>query len=195
MTRVTILVSGEGKLMRRLLESEHLREIDHLQIAGVVSSEPDAPALMASKSMGVPTYEVDINLFPNAASFGLALLNKLKDIDTDYVILDDFQPHLGPAARAYHGKVIGLFPALIPAFEQLSKEQAIAATIARGVKLTGVTAYLADEQGNIGRIIAQSALDVHPEDTAMSLSERLVEQLELPLLLTVIRACCAGNSN
>lgn len=195
MARVTILVSGEGKLMRRLLESTYVREMDHLQIAGVISSDAKAPALTTARSLGVPAYEVDVNLFPNAASFGLALLNKLKDIDTDYVIVDDFVPSLGPAARVYYGKVMCLFPALIPAFEQLNKEQVIAATIARGVKLTGVTAYLADEQGNIGRIIAQYALDVLPEDTVASLSERMFEQLELPLMQTMIRVCCAGNSN
>ena len=194
MARIAILVSGEGKLMRHLLDTAFFHEIEGMEIAGIISSCKTAPALTCARSFGVPSYVVEADLFPNSTSFGMALLNMLRDIDTDYVIIDDFIPELGPAARSYYGKIMGLFPALVPAFENLSASQVISEAISRGVTVTGATVYLADENGRIGRIIAQSALDVLPEDTAQTLAARMFAEIEVPLITKVLRACC-GQRN
>lgn len=191
MVRAAILVSGDGSRMRCLLDSAFFHEIDNLEIAGVVSSNPEAPALRSARSGNVPAYVVDEHLFPNTGSYGLALLNMLKDIDTDLVVLAGFTPSLGPAARYYSGRTIGVFPALIPAFEGLPPEQACAAAIARGVRLTGATAYLADEEGRIGRILDQKVIAVAPEDTAETLADRIFQEAEKALFIESVRAFCA----
>jgi len=59
MTRLSILVSGEGRYMRHLLDSAFFNEIEHLEIAGVVSSDPQASALTRARNLHVPTYVVD----------------------------------------------------------------------------------------------------------------------------------------
>lgn len=84
----TILVSGDGKYTRRLLDSVFFHEIENLKIVGMVSSAPDAQALTRARNLHVPTFVVDRRLFPNDSSYGTAVLNKLKDIDTDLVIVD-----------------------------------------------------------------------------------------------------------
>ena len=119
MARAAILVSGGGRRMRCVLDCAFFNEIEHLEIAGVVSSNPEAYALASARNANVPAYVVDDHLFPNTASYGLALLNMLKDIDTDFIILAGFTPNMGPAARYYSGRVLGVFPALVPAFEDL----------------------------------------------------------------------------
>lgn len=194
MARIAILVSGEGRLMRQTLDLAFFHEIEGLEVAGVISSSGSAPALTCARSFSVPSYVIEDQLFPNSTSFGMALLNMLKDIDTDYVIIDDFLPDLGPAARGYYGKIVGIFPALVPAFENLSACQVIPETIARGVTVTGATAYMADENGRIGRIIAQSPLDVLPGDTAQTLAARMFAEIEVPLIKKILLACC-GQRN
>ena len=72
MVRAAILVSGEGRRMRYLLDSAFFNEIDNLEIAGVVSSDPEANALRSARSANVPAYVVDEHLFPNTGSYGLA---------------------------------------------------------------------------------------------------------------------------
>ena len=192
MTRAAILVSGEGRRMRYLLDSAFFHEIDHLEIAGVISSHPEANALRSARSSNIPAYVVDEHLFPNTGSYGLALLNMLKDIDTDLVILAGFTPGMGPAARYYNGRVIGVFPSLIPAFEGMDEREVCAATISRGVCVTGATAYLADEAGRVGQILAQKTVEVLPGDTPETLEDRIFEQAEKELLLDSVRAFCAA---
>ena len=50
MVRAAILVSGEGRRMRALLDSAFFHEIDNLEIAGVICSDPEAPALRSARS-------------------------------------------------------------------------------------------------------------------------------------------------
>lgn len=192
MTRAAILVSGEGRRMRCLLDSAFFHEIDNLEIAGVVSSDPEANALRSARSANVPAFVVDEHLFPNTGSYGLALLNMLKDIDTDLVILAGFTPGLGPAARYYNGRVLGVFPALIPAFEGMDEREVCAAALNRGVRVTGATAYFADEVGRVGRIIDQKTVPVLADDTPEALRERIFQEAEKQLLLDSVRTFCAA---
>jgi len=193
MARAAILVSGGGRRMRCLLDCAFFNEIDRLEIAGVVSSDPEAYALQSARNANVPAYVVDDHLFPNAASYGLALLNKLKDIDTDFVVLAGFTPSLGPAARYYSGKVLGVFPALVPAFEDLPEAEVCTAAVARGLYVTGATAYLADEVGNVGQILAQKTVPVLPDDTPEILQDRVFEQAQKELLIDAVRDFCAKH--
>lgn len=179
--------------MRCLLDCAFFNEIERFEIAGVVSSSPEAYALQSARNANVPAYVVDDHLFPNAGSYGLALLNKLKDIDTDFVILAGFTPHLGPAARYYSGKVLGVFPALIPAFEDTPERDICTAAIARGLLITGATAYLADDAGGIGRILAQKTVPVLPDDTPEILQDRVFEQAQKELLIDAVRNFCAEH--
>lgn len=190
MAKAAILVSGEGKRMRCLLDCAFFNEIENLEIAGVVSSSPEAYALSTARNANVPNYVVDDHLFPNSASYGLALLNKLKDIDTDFVVLAGFIPSMGPAARYFSGRVLGVFPSLVPAFEELSEEEVYSSTLARGVQITGATAYMANEIGKIGDILAQKTVPVMPDDTPESLRERIFEQGQKELLIEAVRNFC-----
>ena len=193
MARAAILVSGGGRRMRCLLDCAFFNEIEGFEIAGVVSSSPEAYALQSARNANVPAYVVDDHLFPNAGSYGLALLNKLKDIDTDFVVLAGFAPHLGPAARYYSGKVLGVFPALIPAFEDVPERQVCTAAIARGLCVTGATAYLADDVGGISRILAQKTVPVLPDDTPETLQDRIFEEAQKELLIDAVRNFCAEH--
>lgn len=190
MARAAILVSGGGRRMRCVLDCAFFNEIEQLEIAGVVSSNPEAYALSSARNANVPAYVVDDHLFPNTASYGLALLNMLKDIDTDLVILAGFTPNMGPAARYYSGRVLGVFPALVPAFEDLPEEDVYTATLTRGVHVTGATAYLADEVGKVGEILEQKMVVVEPEDTPETLKERIFEQAQKELLISAVQKFC-----
>lgn len=193
MAKAAILVSGEGRRMRCLLDCAFFNEIENLEIAGVVSSSPEAYALSTARNASVPNYVVDDHLFPNTASYGLALLNKLKDIDTDFVILAGFIPSMGPAARYYSGRTLGVFPSLVPAFEELAEQEVYAATLARGMQITGATAYLASETGKVGEILAQKAVPVLPDDTPESLKDRIFEQAQKELLIEAVRNFCKAH--
>lgn len=170
MTRLSILVSGDGRYLRPLLDSAFFHEIENLEIAGVISSDPRAAALNKARNLSVPTYVVEADLFPNLASFSTALQNKLRDIDTDVVVLDGFTPALGHAAKYFHGKILGV------------KLSAVGARM-------DVAVYVADEQGGVGQSIGSDSVELQSDDTQDAFTRRVYERAEA-LLMAAVRECC-----
>lgn len=170
MIRAAILVSGDCRLTRRLLDSVFFNEIENLQIAGVISSNPEAQALTRARNLRIPTFVVDEHLFPHAASYGQALQNKLRDIDTDIVILDGFAPKLGIAAKHYGGRV---FAVKLMAVDQSME----------------LTAYRADARGGVDVLVSEAVVSLREEDTQASFTRRVYEQAESMLLEAVVDYC------
>ena len=88
MMQCAILVNGDVKYTRKLLDSAFFRDIEGFHMAGVVASAPESLALNRARNLHIPTFIVEEKMFPNGNSYGVALLNKLKDIDSDFVIAD-----------------------------------------------------------------------------------------------------------
>ena len=80
----------------------------------------------------------------------------------------------------------------MPAFQDLRGLAVHEAVLARGLKLTGATAYLVDEQGEIGAVLLQKAVEVRDDDTAVKLQRRVLRQAEWILLPEAVRLWCAG---
>jgi len=75
--------------------------------------------------------------------------------------------------RAFHHRVLNIHPSLLPAFPGLNaQEQALR----HGVKITGCTVHIVDEELDRGPIVLQRAVPVNDSDTVESLSARILEQ-------------------
>ena len=101
-----ILVNGDVKYTRKLMDSAFFREIEGFGIVGMVASAPDAQALTRARNLHVPTFVVEEKLFPNGNSYGVALLNKLKDIDSDFVVADGMIPVPPCVCKHYNGRLL-----------------------------------------------------------------------------------------
>ena len=149
MARVSVLVSGGGANLQAILDAYHFRETPNMEIGAVISSVPEAHALDRARSAGIPAYVVARELFPNHASFCNALLNKLRDLDTDLVVTAGFAEKLNyPILHFYRGRVIAVQPALFPAFCDGGFEpvKALEQTVRLGLRWTGATAYFMTEE-------------------------------------------------
>lgn len=193
MTKAAALVSEGGSKLQALIDCVYFDEIPDFELT-VISSDPKAYALTRAKNAGLPCYVVEEAIFPNGASFSLALLNKLRDLDIDLIILSDFFPSLGEGtARLYSGRVIGVRPALVPAFEGIRDSAVCAAAVERGVRITGATSYYANDSGGVGPIIKQMSIDVMPGDDAGVLRRRIMEDAEWGLLQEAVKLHCKGK--
>ena len=192
MVRAAALVSGDGAKLQAILDSMYFKEIPDFELVAVISSAKDVYAMKRALNAGVPAYVVDPELFPNITSHSMAVANKLRDMDIELVILAGYDLPLGVVPYQFRNHIIGTYPALSPAFEDVEGD-VNRAVLERGVKVTGATAYFADGDGGVGGIILQKAIDVLPDDTPESLGARVMEECEWKLLSRAVALYCGGK--
>lgn len=192
MVRAAALTSGDGARLQAILDSMYFNEIPNFELTAVISPQKDAYAMQRALNAGVPAYVVDPELFPNMTSHSMAVANKLKDMDIELVILAGYELPLGVIPYQFKNRIIGVYPALFPAFEDADGDIQ-RAVLERGVKVTGATAYFSDDDGRVGNIILQKALPVLPEDDPESLARRVMEECEWKLLSEAVALYCAGR--
>lgn len=194
MIRGAVLASGNGTKLQSLLDSIFFGEIPELSLTAVISSDAEAYALTRAKNANLETVVVEPGMFPNESSYDMAIRNKLKDMDIDFVIVAGFQPGVGrETAKSFRNKIIAVHPALVPAFTELRGLAVHEAVLQQGLKLTGATAYLVSETGGIGPVLLQAAVPVQEDDDAVTLQRRVLMEAEWKLLPEAVRLWCANK--
>lgn len=194
MVKTAVLVSGGGTNLQAVMDAHLFGEIPNCELTAVISSDPEAYALVRAKSANIPAYVVDRSLFPNSASYSTALQQKLEDLDIELVVLAGYTLPIGGAIlRAYENRIVNVFPSLLPAFGACDGntmepyEEAIRA----GVKLSGATAYFVTSEA-VGPIILQQAVEVWEGDTPKTLQRRIMEEAEWKILPKALALFCQG---
>jgi phosphoribosylglycinamide formyltransferase-1 len=75
--------------------------------------------------------------------------------------------------RAFPGRILNVHPSLLPSFPGLHAQRQ---ALEHGVKVTGATVHLVDEELDHGPILVQRAVPVLEGDDEESLSARIREQ-------------------
>ncbi len=184
-----MLASGGGSNLQAL--------IDHFAGAGatagrlvyVASDKVTSGALTRAQTAGIATGVVAV---PND---GEALVAQLMDAGAEVLVLAGYLK-LIPAAvvQAFHGRLINVHPALLPAFggPGMYGQRIHAAVLDHGATVTGVTVHFVDEHYDRGAIIAQWPVPVLPADTPQSLATRVLH-IEHRLLPLCVAAVASGS--
>jgi phosphoribosylglycinamide formyltransferase-1 len=184
--RVAVLASGGGTNLQALLDDPVVGP----WIVLVVSDRADAHALERARSRGLEAAFLDPRGHPDRTAYDRAILELLRDRAVDVVALAGFMRVVGPElVRAFEGRMLNVHPALLPAFPGT---QAVADALAWGVKVTGVTVHLVDEEVDHGPVVLQEALEVRPDDDWDALEAR-VHEVEHRLLPAAVRALVEGR--
>ncbi|MDR1131950.1 MAG: phosphoribosylglycinamide formyltransferase [Oscillospiraceae bacterium] len=196
MVRTAVLVSGGGLNLQALIDASMFGEMPDCGLSAVISSNPDAYALKRAERAGIPAYVVDRALFPSQTVFGFAILDKLRDLDIELVVLAGFNCELTqPILKHYSGRIIDTYSSLVPAFTDagLSGQGIQEAALAAGVKLSGATVHFVADDPNARAIILQKAVAVRENDTPASLQLRILEEAESLILPRAVALFCAGR--
>jgi phosphoribosylglycinamide formyltransferase-1 len=79
----------------------------------------------------------------------------------------------GHFIREFPQRILNIHPSLLPAFPGLDAQHQ---ALAHGVKIAGCTVHFVDEGLDSGPIIAQASVPVLDDDTADSLSTRILKE-------------------
>jgi phosphoribosylglycinamide formyltransferase-1 len=191
--RIAVLVSGGGTNLQALLDAQARGEIPGGRIVAVISSKEEAYALERAAQAGIPGYVVPRRDFSSSREMTLALVQRLKSLEIDLVVLAGFMVILTEEmVHAFPNAILNVHPALIPSFCGTGyyglhvHEQALA----YGVKVTGATVHFVNEEPDGGPIILQKAVEVQEGDTPEVLQRRVMEQAEWLILPQAVALFC-----
>lgn len=193
MKNVAVLVSGGGTNLQAILDAETRGENPHGRVTLVVASKPGVYALERAALAGVESAVVRRKDYADSAAFDEALVSVLKEHRIDVVVLAGFLSVLGPAViEAYRDRILNVHPSLIPSFcgPGFYGLRVHEAALARGVKVTGATVHLVNEECDGGPILLQKAVDILPDDTAETLQKRVMVEAEWQLLPKAVAMLC-----
>lgn len=184
--RIAVAVSGGGTNLEALLKAEENHLIRSGKIVLVVSNRKDCYALCRAEKRGIPTF-----VFREEKE----LKEKLRQEKIDLLVLAGFLTILSKDfCQAFPDRIINIHPSLIPSFcgKGCYGIHVHEKALARGVKVTGATVHFVNEEPDGGRILLQKAVAIRPEDTAISLQRRVMEEAEWVLLPRAVEEVAAS---
>lgn len=143
------------------------------EIAVVISNRAGAPGIEEARRRGF-----DARVIPSKGlereQYDRAVVAVLKDRQVDLVCLTGFMRLISPYfVSEFPNRVLNIHPSLLPAFPGLEAQQQ---ALDHGVKITGCTVHFVDEKLDAGPIILQAAVAVLDDDTADTLSARILTE-------------------
>jgi phosphoribosylglycinamide formyltransferase-1 len=171
--KVAILISGRGSNMSALIEASKAPDFP-AEIVGVLSNKAAAPGLDIAASHGIATASLAQSKFPSREMFEDTMTLMLESWEVDYICLAGFMRVLGEDfVNRWSGRMINIHPSLLPDYKGLDTH---ARVLAAGEKEHGCTVHFVTAGLDEGEAILQARVPVLPDDTAETLSARVLEQ-------------------
>lgn len=163
--------------MVALADAVRASQISGAAIEIVVSDQRDAGGLERAEELGLRTTVIE-RAGRTRDEHEREIIAALTENNVDLVCLAGFMRLLSANfIQKFSGRILNIHPSLLPCFPGLDAQQQ---TINHGVKWSGCTVHFVDETLDGGPIIAQRIVPVMDDDTAESLSARiLVEEHKL----------------
>lgn len=194
---IAAMVSGQGRgsNLGALLAACESGEVAG-RFAVVIGTRADARALERARTAGVATSIVSPRKYEgDEVGYGEALLRILRRHKVDLLCLTGYMRQLPPAVvAAYPEHILNVHPALLPLFggRGMYGENVHRAVIESGMKVSGCTVHLVDEEYDTGPIVVQIAVPVEEDDTPATLAARVITA-EHQAYVRAVKLCTAGR--
>jgi phosphoribosylglycinamide formyltransferase 1 len=176
MHRLGILLSGRGSNFLAIAKAISENRLLGAEIAVVLSNVEDAPGLAAAHALQLPAIAI-----PSAgrkrAEHDAEMIARLHQHRVDLVCLAGYMRIISPEfVAAFPNRILNVHPSLLPAFPGLDAQRQ---AFDYGAKVAGCTVHFVDDAVDHGVIILQKTVTVSDDDTADTLSARILEQEHL----------------
>jgi len=175
---IVVFASGSGTNFQALIDAVESGKID-ARIRGLVSNKTGIKALERARKHRIDTFVINPSSFETHKNYLRALLEKLRDWNTDLIVLAGYMIKI-PAEiiEEYSGRIVNIHPSLLPeyggkGFYGIKVHRAV---IENNEKESGCTVHLVTEEYDKGPILAQEKVPVKNSDSPESLAERVLEK-------------------
>jgi phosphoribosylglycinamide formyltransferase-1 len=187
--RIGVLLSGRGSNFEALADSIAAGRIPGAEIVLVVSNREDAPGLARAAARGIPARAIPSKGLPREAYDRLVVAEMQRE-GVELVCLAGFMRLLSPYFVAqFPQRILNIHPSLLPSFPGLEAQRQ---ALEYGVKFSGCTVHLVDENLDAGPILAQAIVPVRDADTDETLSARILTE-EHRIYTEAVRLILSGK--
>ncbi len=174
--KLGILISGRGSNMQAIVAACR-QGVVPAEVALVVSNRADAPGLAWARTEGLATAVISHRDFPDRKAHDAAIARRLHETGVDWVCLAGYMRLLSCVLlEAFPRRVVNIHPSLLPAFPGLEAQRQ---AWEHGVKVSGCTVHLVDEELDHGPIVVQRCVTVEDGDTPDELAARILHEEHL----------------
>ncbi|MDZ7604710.1 MAG: phosphoribosylglycinamide formyltransferase [Cyclobacteriaceae bacterium] len=162
-TLIAIFASGSGTNAEEIIR--HFKNHEHIQVALILSNNPDAYVLTRAKNHHIPTVLFDRNSFYKETVVDEALQKN----GIEFIVLAGFMWLMpGRIVRRFSDKMINIHPALLPAYggKGMYGIHVHEAVVKNRETQSGITIHLVNEEYDKGKILFQATCPLEPTDTA-----------------------------
>ena len=151
---------------------KHFQNHGRIEVALLLSNNPEAGALLRASDFDVPTKVFDKTQFRE----GDEVVQWLKEAGVTHIVLAGFL-WLVPQniLHVFPGRIINIHPSLLPLFggKGMYGSKVHDAVIAAGVKETGITIHEVNDHFDEGRILFQTAFAVNENASAEEIAQKI----------------------
>lgn len=191
MTRLVVLVSGNGSNLQAILDGCTSGELD-AQVVAVISDQPDAFGLERAARAGIPAITRPKLKTQGRAVYDTELAALVASFNPDWIVLAGWMRLLSSnLLDRFPNQVINLHPALPGTFPGTHAiERALQAHRRGEIEHTGVMVHLVPDEGvDSGPVLAEEIVGIEPNDTLETL-EAKVHSVEHRLLVKTLNSLC-----
>jgi phosphoribosylglycinamide formyltransferase-1 len=178
MKNIVVLISGRGRNLQALIEAQRAGHIAG-RIAAVISNRADAAGLERARDAGVLTEVIPHTDYAERSVFDAALAATIDRHHPDIVVMAGFMRVVGDDfIRRFRGRMLNIHPSLLPKYPGLKTHQRV---LEASDAEHGATVHFVTEELDGGPSIIQGRLSVGAQDTAQTLNERVMHEVELKI--------------
>ncbi len=187
--RVGVLISGRGSNLRALVEASRDPAYP-AEIVFVASNKSDAGGLVFARENNIATAVLSHKDFATREAFDAALNMELQKHTLDLICCAGFMRIMTPVLiKPWAGRMLNIHPSLLPLYKGLHTHER---ALADGAKTHGASVHFVSEELDGGKVILQAQVPVLPDDTAETLSQRVLG-VEHRLYVDALKLVASGQ--
>ena len=174
--KIGAIASGSGSNLEAILracEDGILKGKARVEV--LICNKAGAFCMERAKNHNIPFELIESNKFLHLPreEYDKKMIKVLKKYDCELIVLVGYMRLVSEKfINAFHGNVMNIHPALLPAFKGMHAHRDV---LEYGVKVSGCTVHFVDVQSDHGPIIIQKCVPVYDTDTEATLGPRVLE--------------------
>jgi phosphoribosylglycinamide formyltransferase 1 len=189
MTRIVVLISGNGSNLQALLDQSAAGQLGG-EVVAVVSNKAEAYGLERARMAGVATAVLSNKGYADRDSFDTALMALIDGYQPDLVVLAGFMRILTPGfVRHYAGRMLNIHPSLLPRYQGLHTHRR---AIEAGDSEHGCSVHFVTEELDGGPVVLQARVPIFEGDDEATVADRVHVQ-EHAIYPLAVRWFCEGR--